>query len=119
MKLRNRFVIPRVLLCSIAFALVAALANSQAMAQQSQMQPDAQEQQPAQPSQPATTAVMITGTIVKRGSNLVLRATSGTVYQLDAQEKAEPYMGKSVRITGRLEARTKLLHVQEIEVSNA
>jgi hypothetical protein len=72
-----------------------------------------------QPDQPATKAVVVTGTIVKSGSSFVLRDSSGAVYQLDAQEKAQPYEGKSVKVTGKLEAESKLLHVDTIEELNA
>jgi hypothetical protein len=59
--------------------------------------------------------VVVTGTIVKSGSNLVLRDMSGDVYQLDAQDKAQPYEGKSVKVSGKLEADSKLIHVESIE----
>lgn len=56
--------------------------------------------------------------IVKSGSYFVLRDSSGAVYQLDAQEKAQPDEGKSVKITGKLEAEAKFLHVETIEELN-
>ena len=73
----------------------------------------------SQPDQPATASVIVTGTIVKSGSNLVLRDSFGAVYQLDAQDKAAPFEGKSVKVTGKLEAEAKLLHVESIEELNA
>ena len=81
--------------------------------------PNEQETEPSQPDQPAGKAVVVTGTIVKSGDNFVLQDTSGTVYQLDAQDKAQPYEGKSVKETGKLEAESKLLHVDTIEELNA
>jgi hypothetical protein len=82
--------------------------------QSSQDKPDS-----SQPDQQAAKAVVITGTIAKNGSSFVLRDSSGTVYQLDAQDKAQPYEGKSVKVTGKLEAATNLLHVDTIEELNA
>jgi uncharacterized protein YdeI (BOF family) len=119
MQHRNQFLTPRGLLCSIAIAAVYCISAMAMQPQFGQSQRgslvSAQQQQPTQPDQPAAVAVVVTGTIVKSGDNFVLRDTSGTVYQLDAQEKAQPYEGKSVRVTGKLEAETKLLHVEAIE----
>jgi uncharacterized protein YdeI (BOF family) len=132
MQTRNRFNTEPGLLCSIiftaaffiaVFALRPQLGRSQPLAQkiaqQIQDKPNAQQQQPTPPDQPAATAVVVTGTIAKSGDNFVLRDTSGTVYQLDAQDKAQPYEGKSVKVTGKLEAETKLLHVETIEELSA
>jgi hypothetical protein len=123
MQHHNQFLTSRGFLCCIAIAAVYCIS---AMAIQPQFgQPQqrslesAQQQQPSQPNQPSTGAVVVTGTIVKNGSNLVLRDTSGAVYQLDAQDKAQPYEGKSVKVTGKLEADSKLLHVETIEELNA
>jgi hypothetical protein len=87
--------------------------------QQSPPKPDMQQPNTPQPDQSATKAVVITGMIVKSGSAFVLRDSSGIVYQLDAQEKAQSYEGKSVKVTGKLEAETKILHVDTIEELNA
>ena len=119
MQHRNQSLTPRGLLCTIALAAVFCISAMAVQPQFGQSQwrslESAQQQQSMQPDQPAASAVVVTGTIVKSGDNLVLRDTSGTVYQLDAQEKAQPYEGKSVRVTGKLEAATKLLHVETIE----
>jgi hypothetical protein len=81
--------------------------------QQSVTSPD------TQPDQQAAKTVVVTGTIVKSGSSVVLRDSNGTVYQLDAPEKAEPFVGKSVKVTGKLDATASLLHVESIEAINA
>jgi len=44
-----------------------------------------------------------------------LKDASGTVYRLDAPEKAGPFEGKAVKVTGKLEASTNLLHIDAIE----
>jgi uncharacterized protein YdeI (BOF family) len=89
----------------------------QAQPQQPDQAQPAQPQQPDQ-AQPAQKAVVVTGTILKNGSAFILRDSTGAVYQLDAQEKAAPFEGQSVKITGKLEKATNetaLLHVDAIE----
>lgn len=80
-----------------------------AIFQESQM-PDTQ-----QSGQPASKALVFSGTIIKSGSDFLLKDASGKVYILDAPEKAEPFEGKSVKVTGILDADAKLLHVEVIE----
>ncbi|HEY4381081.1 MAG TPA: DUF5818 domain-containing protein [Acidobacteriaceae bacterium] len=74
-------------------------------------QPDSQQEQQK--------AVVVMGTIIKQGQNLVLKDEKGVVYRLDLQEKAEPYLNQSVKVTGKLEpadaSQVALLHVQQIE----
>jgi hypothetical protein len=36
-------------------------------------------------------------------------------YQLDDQAKAKPYLGKQVKITGKLEMRSNTIHINSIE----
>jgi uncharacterized protein YdeI (BOF family) len=135
MQLRNRFLTNPGLLCSIVFTaafFIAAIAvqpqfaRSQPLAQQGtqppQQRPDAQpdpSQPSQQPDQSDAKAVVVTGKIVKSGAAYILRDATGVEYRLDAPDKAQPYEGKSVRITGKLEAETKLLHVESIEELNA
>jgi len=71
--------------------------------------PATQLQQP-----PATQTV--SGTIVKDGNRYVLKAADGSAYQLDDQEKAKDYEGKSVKISGSLDASGKSFHVASIEL---
>jgi hypothetical protein len=62
------------------------------------------------------------GTVGKSKGNLVLKtgyATSDpsakTTYKLDDQDKAKPYVGKNVKVTGTLDASTNTIHVSDIE----
>ena len=87
--------------------------------QQPQPNPDAQQPAPTTPGQQAPKSASFTGTIVKDGSSFVLRDSSGTVYQLDAQDKAQPFEGKPVKVTGMLEESAKLIHVEAIESISA
>jgi uncharacterized protein YxjI len=57
-----------------------------------------------------------TGKIIKSGDKLVLTdATGKIVYQLDDQIKAKEFLDKNVKVTGVLDASTKMIHVSAIE----
>lgn len=60
-----------------------------------------------------------TGTVVKDGELFVLRDASGQVYKLDSPERAKPFEGKAVKVTGHLDTEAKLIHVENIEGSDA
>lgn len=86
--------------------------DTQPEPQQKPSAPEAQNhsQQPDQSSQ-----MTLTGMVVKVKNQFVLKAADGT-YQLDNQAKAQPYEGKQVKVVGNLDASTKTLHVQSIEL---
>jgi hypothetical protein len=91
--------------------------------QQPQPKPDqSQPQQPDQ-SQAKQKAVVLTGTIIKNGSDFVLKDAQGTVYRLDAQDKAAPFENKAVKVTGKLEQvaenQVAMVHVDAIEPASA
>src|SRR5580658_4308747 len=73
----------------------------------------------AAPGQSTAQSSTFMGTIVKDGSELVLRASSGDVYRLDTPEKAQKFEGKPVKVTGKLEESAKLIHVEAIEEASA
>lgn len=57
-----------------------------------------------------------TGTVVKKGDALVLKVDSSKkTYSLDDQQKVEPFEGKSVKVTGTLDAATNTITIQTIE----
>jgi hypothetical protein len=58
---------------------------------------------------------VFTGVIVKRGADLVLRDSSGTLYRLDVPSKAEGFEGKSVKVTGTLMAAVGTIRLDNIE----
>jgi hypothetical protein len=80
-------------------------------------QPPASSNVPPDQSRPdpkAGKAVVMVGTIVKDASDFVLREQSGKVYRLDAPSKAKRFEGKSVKVTGKLDENSGLIHVDEI-----
>lgn len=55
------------------------------------------------------------GKIAKSGDKLVLQdSASGTSYQLDDQDKAKQFEGKSVKVMGTVDSASNTLHVIDI-----
>ena len=52
---------------------------------------------------------------MKNGENYVLRDSSGGVYKLDDSSRAQAFEGKTVTVTGRLDADSKTIHVDTIK----
>jgi hypothetical protein len=75
----------------------------------SQAQPDQ-----STPNQDSTKATTFTGTVMKDGEQWVLRDSSGSVYKLDDSSRAQAFEGKQVKVTGRLDANSKMIHVDSI-----
>jgi len=69
----------------------------------------------AAPAPDSSKSTTFTGTIVKDGEQYVLRDSSGSVYKLDDSSRAQNFEGKSVKVTGRLDVDSKLIHVDTIE----
>ncbi len=66
------------------------------------------------PAQPEGTTFI--GTILKNGDNFVLTDTTTKLrYILDNAEKARPYEGKTVTVTGSVEIASNLIHVESIQ----
>ena len=76
----------------------------------SQAQPDQ-----SMPNQDSSKATTFTGTVVKDGEQYVLRDSSGSVYKLDDSSRAQAFEGKTVKVTGRLDANAKIIHVDSIQ----
>ncbi len=76
----------------------------------SQTQPDQ-----TMPNQDSTKVSTFTGTIMKDGEQYVLRDSSGGVYKLDDSSRAQAFEGKTVRVTGRLDVNSKIIHVDSIQ----
>ena len=81
-----------------------------AQSQPSQSQPSMSEQ--SNQSQQAQTFM---GKIDKSKGDLVLKDDAGTTYKLDNADQAKQWVGKSVKVTGTLDATTNTIHVTNIE----
>jgi hypothetical protein len=100
-----------------AVALVLSLSTTvvRAHAQNSSAQPQPPPSA-ADPMPQQDQATAFTGTIVKEKGKLILKDTlSASSYQLDDQAKAQHYVGKQVKVIGKLDANTNVIHVQRIE----
>lgn len=116
-------------LLTLSCALAAcAIANS-SHAQQSrtpvarQQQPESAQQSPQQqdarprPSGEAETqdALAFTGRLVKEKGRILLKdPVTKVIYQLDDASKAKPFLGKQVRVIGKLNLDSNLIHVDSI-----
>jgi hypothetical protein len=104
---------------AVAFvALCLSQSSAAAQAANPNSSPKAQEQTAPRldPPSAATEAKTFTGKIVKSGEKFVLKDTaSNTTYQLDDQDKAKEYAGKSVKVSGTLDASTSMIRVSNIE----
>ena len=83
--------------------------------QDQQQQP--QTQQPQQQTNQNQKAGIFTGTIIKDGHQYALTDASGTIYKLDDSERAKPYEGKSVKVTGEFDGQANIIYVESIEAA--
>ena len=110
-------------LCAIALAFALAWGSpfvgpSSARAQdqaQPQQQPDQAQPSQPQPDQSQAQTATFTGTVVKNGDQYALRDSSGSIYKLDDPDRAKPFEGKTVKVTGQLDEDAKVIHVESIE----
>jgi uncharacterized protein DUF5818 len=77
-------------------------------------QPDAKERQ--EPETPDAAAQTVTGTVTKVAGKYVLQTADNVTYELDDQDKAKPYEGKRVKVTGSLDRTTGILRISSIEL---
>jgi uncharacterized protein YdeI (BOF family) len=100
-------------LCAVVLAFALVLGSPFVAAGSAFAQDQAQPQQ--QPDQSQAKSGTFTGTVVKNGDQYALRDSSGAVYTLDDTERAKPFEGKTVKVTGQLDERAKVIHVESIE----
>lgn len=67
------------------------------------------------PNQDQSKVTTFTGTVVKDGEQYVLRDSTGSVYKLDDSSRAQAFEGKTVKVTGRLDSNSKMIHVDSIQ----
>jgi hypothetical protein len=122
------------ILLAAAFVLAAFALAPFAQAQQADEDPNAaapRQQQPtpasksaqaqevpAHPSADAQTqeALAFTGRVTQEQGHLVLNdPVTKLSYQFDDPSKAKPYVGKQVKIIGKLELKSNTIHIDSIE----
>jgi hypothetical protein len=111
----------------VAFALVSpanaqtaddarspAATAQQPVEQQSPKRPDAST--PSSGDTQTQDALAFTGQVTKEKGQIVLHdPVTKTSYQFDDQSKAKPYLGKQVKVTGKLEMNSNTIQVERIE----
>ena len=107
------------LVLAVATAWGSSIATSSATPMPVIQEPQATPPSQAQPDQSmpkpdSSQATTFTGTVVKDGEQWVLRDSSGSVYKLDDSSRAQAFEGKTVKVTGRLDANSKMIHVDSI-----
>jgi uncharacterized protein YdeI (BOF family) len=104
---------------ALTFACALAWGSPFVSAAPASTQDQSQQQPQQQPDQNQSKAATFMGTIVKNGDTYVLRDSSGTTYGLDDPDRAKPFEGKTVKVTGQLDEQAKVIHVQNIESAEA
>jgi hypothetical protein len=104
------------LILSLMITLVLSSVSYLAYAQERpSQQPQAQQPAQGQASPTSAQSQVFTGQIVKMSDKYVLQETStGATHQLDDQDKAKPFEGKTVKVSGSLDA-SNVIHVDAIE----
>ncbi len=114
----KKLLVPLPLAAALTFtAGIAALAVQVRQQPPDAQQPGATQQPTAQQNDMQMQEVKaFNGTIMKEKGKLVLRDNLAKIsYQLDDQEKAKQYEGKQVKVTGKLDLDSNLIHVDSIE----
>jgi hypothetical protein len=71
---------------------------------------------PASGEATARDAKTFTGHMVKENGQIVLKDTVTKVsYKLDVEAKAKPFLGKQVKVTGKLDTNTNTIQLEHIE----
>src|SRR5712672_3159082 len=78
--------------------------------------PAAVQTEPTSQARAQPEAKTFLGTILKDGDKFVLSdSATKSRFTLDDAEKASPYEGRTVMVTGTIEVATKLIHVESIQ----
>lgn len=105
-----------ILVLTLAFASLGSLSAQER--QQTQPSPDTQQggqSSERQPSSQVQREREFTGTIVNEGHSVRLKDSTGNAnYKLDDQNRAKAYVGKPVKVRGKLDAATNTIQVDSI-----
>ena len=116
----NRVKHPLLLAVLAAAIAVPAVAQSTSPTQQDPANPSSATQSSPQAASPSMSGTMdaqtFTGKVTKSGSKYVLKDdATRTSYTLDDQDRAKQFEGKSVKVTGKLDAASNTIVVATIE----
>ncbi len=78
--------------------------------------PDPQAPVPSNPQAEQPASQSFIGTIKKDAGMYVLKTSDGGVYQIDDQARGKIYEGKRVKISGTLDPKTNILHLETIDL---
>jgi len=78
--------------------------------------PDPQTPTPTNPQAEQAASQSFTGTIKKDAGMYVLKTSDSGVYHIDDQARAKTYEGRRVKISGTLDPKTNMLHLETIEL---
>jgi len=82
--------------------------------QQAQQQPN--EQTPPSSDPQTEEALAFAGVVVRVSGRVLLKdPVTKMNYQLDDQRKAKPYIGKQVKVIGKLDLNSNTIHIDSIE----
>lgn len=76
------------------------------------------QEAPGSPSADAQTqeALAFTGRVIQEQGHLVLKdSVTKMSYQFDDPSKAQPYIGKQVKVVGKLELKSNIIDIDSIE----
>lgn len=78
--------------------------------------PSTEPRHPSSPSDQTQEALAFTGHVMKEQGQLVLKdPVTKMSYQLNDQARAKPYVGKQVKVTGKLEMKSNTIYIEGIE----
>lgn len=101
--------------CLLRPALVNAQQDSAQQDKQPTQQPPSDSSSQPNAMNQTSDAQTFIGTVVKAGGKLALRdSVSKAIYVLDDQDKAKPFDGQQVKVSGTLDTQTKTIHVSSI-----
>lgn len=100
-------------LCAVTFVFALVLGSPFIVA--GSVFAQSQERRPQRPEPNQGQSATFAGTVVTDGDHYDLRDSSGEVFKLDDTERAKAFAGRTVKVTGELDAQAKVIHVESIE----
>jgi hypothetical protein len=122
----NKFLARLSLAAAVTMGVIVLGSSANAQNQQSSQEPAATPEQQQQPNETQSNepqsdmksqdAKSFTGRVAKEKGKLVLKdPVTKMSYQLDDQDKAASYVGKQVKVTGKLDMNNNTIQVASIE----